>query len=168
MNEASINSSEFREAFDRTGATAAAATTAADGGAATAPCGSDSSTSSGSGTATNVAEKIIVGGEEVEETDVPKRKMRLIRRKKKKMVDETNEIDVPFSESERGGYDNTRMMTTISILTTVIIYYCAPSGWNDCNCPVHQLLNNEMTITSIIIPCKGTNGYNHWKVGLTT
>ncbi len=58
-----------------------------------------------------MAETLIVGEEEVEETDASKRNRRLVRRKKQKMVDETNEIDGPSSESESesewGGYDNT-------------------------------------------------------------
>ena len=102
LNEAfgfrrSINTSEFRDAFDRTGATVAtttatAATTAATGGL-------DSSTDSGGGT--------IMAGDDEKSSDAPKRKRRLVRRKKKVVVDETNEMDVPSSESERGGYPNT-------------------------------------------------------------
>jgi hypothetical protein len=67
----------------------------------TATTGSDSSTisGSGSGTITSVAENIIVGGDEVEETDALKRKRRLVR-KKKNMVYETNEIDVIDFDAE--------------------------------------------------------------------
>ncbi len=102
LNEAfgfrrSINTSEFRDAFDRTGATMATTTAAATATVATG--GLDSSNDSGGGT--------ITAGDDEKSSDAPKRKRRLVRRKKKVVADETNEMDVPSSESERGGYDNT-------------------------------------------------------------
>jgi hypothetical protein len=52
-------------------------------------------------TSTSSTSEVEVGGEEVD--DAPKRKRKLVRRKKKRAVEE---IDVPSSESEEGGYNN--------------------------------------------------------------
>ena len=104
LNEAfgfrrSINTSEFGEAFDRTGSlnsSSGGGGFSASGGGGTAVM----ATATGSTSSSSTSE---VGGEEVDD-DAPKRKRKLVRRKKKKVVEE---IDVPESESEEGGeYNN--------------------------------------------------------------
>ena len=101
LNEAfgfrrSINTSEFGEAFDRTGSL----NRSCGGGAAVMAA---TGTTAGVSTSTISGEVIGEMGEEVD--DAPKRKRKLVRRKKKKKAVE--EIDVPSSESEEGGeYNN--------------------------------------------------------------
>ena len=102
LNEAfgfrrSINTSEFGEAFDRTGSL----NRSCGGGAAVMAA---TGTTAGVSTSTISGEVIGEMGEEVD--DAPKRKRKLVRRKKKKKK-AVEEIDVPSSESEEGGeYNN--------------------------------------------------------------
>jgi Sec-independent protein translocase protein TatA len=107
LNEAfgfrrSINTSEFGEAFDRTGSlNSSSGGFSASGGGGTAVMAATTATGTTADLSTSSTSEVEVGGEEVD--DAPKRKRKLVRRKKKKVVEAT-EIDVP---SEEGGeYNN--------------------------------------------------------------
>ena len=107
LNEAfgfrrSINTSEFGEAFDRTGSlNSSSGGFSASGGGGAAVMAATTATGTTADLSTSSTSEVEVGGEEVD--DAPKRKRKLVRRKKKKVVEAT-EIDVP---SEEGGeYNN--------------------------------------------------------------
>jgi hypothetical protein len=107
LNEAfgfrrSINTSEFGEAFDRTGSlnsSSGGGGFSASGGGGAAVMAATTATGTTADFSTSSTSEVEVGGEEVD--DAPKRKRKLVRRKKKKVVEE---IDVP--EPEEGGYNN--------------------------------------------------------------
>ena len=103
LNEAfgfrrSINTSEFGEAFDRTGSlNSSSGGFSASGGGGTAVMAAATATGTTADFSTSSTSEVEVGGEEVDD-DAPKRKRKLVRRKKKKVT----EIYVPESESEEG------------------------------------------------------------------